>query len=214
MKIVKFDGWDELEAGTSGCTWSATAASGTRHSQSDDARPDRMNHSPFKHSTMVSIPPPGAREQYDAARHRAAIVDRSDCGRIVVSGKDRASYLQGLLTNDIAALSPGDGCYTAYLTPQGRMISDLWIYELGDEMLIVLSRLMKDRVLTRLDQSIFAEDVQLRDASDTATSVAVVGPAAAEILGSVLTDLPADGLPCSGSMEIRRRVSTISWRSC
>ena len=69
---------------------------------------------------------------YDAARHRAAFLDRSHRGRIVVSGSDRASYLQGLLTNDIVALKAGQGCYAAYLTAQGRMIADLDVYELGD----------------------------------------------------------------------------------
>ena len=50
---------------------------------------------------------------------RAGLIDRSDLGRIVVSGKDRASYLNGLLTNDIVSLKAGEGCYAAYLTPQG-----------------------------------------------------------------------------------------------
>ena len=75
---------------------------------------------------------------YEAARHRAAFIDRSHRGRIVVSGTERASYLQGLLTNDIAGLTPGQGCYTAYLTAQGRMIADLFVYELGDLMLLIL----------------------------------------------------------------------------
>ena len=50
---------------------------------------------------------------YQAARQRAASIDRSSRGRIVVSGRDRATYLQGLLTNDVVALAPGTGCYAA-----------------------------------------------------------------------------------------------------
>src|SRR5256885_8925032 len=61
---------------------------------------------------------------YDAARRRAAFFER-DRGRIVGSGKDRASYLQGLLTNDVASLTAGDGQYAADLTPPGRMIADI-----------------------------------------------------------------------------------------
>src|SRR5262252_2836305 len=116
------------------------------------------------------------REAYTAARERAAFLDRSDRGRIVVSGKDRASYLQGLLTNDIAALRPGQGCYAAYLTAQGRMIADLWVYELGDVMLLRLLRDVKPTVLGKLDQFIFSEDVQLGDVTDTFIGVGVVGP--------------------------------------
>ena len=48
---------------------------------------------------------------YEAARRGAGLIDRSDRGRIVVSGQDRAEYLQGLLSNDIVALKPGGGCY-------------------------------------------------------------------------------------------------------
>src|SRR6185437_3005555 len=94
-------------------------------------------------------------DAYQRARHAAAAIDRSDRGRLVVSGPDRASYLQGLLTNDIAALVPGTGCYAAYLTPQGRMIADLFLYELGDVLLVTTEGDVKDTVLARFDQFIF-----------------------------------------------------------
>lgn len=123
---------------------------------------------------------------YEAARRRAGLIDRSDRGRIVVSGKDRASYLNGLLTNDISALKSGEGCYAAYLTPQGRMITDLWVYELGDAILLTLSRDVKDAVLAKLDQFVFSEDVQLGDVTETFADIAVVGPAAASIVGAAL----------------------------
>jgi folate-binding protein YgfZ len=131
---------------------------------------------------------------YDAARSGAALIDRSDRGRLVVSGNDRASYLQGLLTNDIAALKPGDGCYSAYLTPQGRMITDLWVYELGDLILLTLGADVKDAVLAKLDQFIFSEDVQLGDVTDTFASAAVVGPGAARVVSAVLPGSSIDTL--------------------
>src|SRR6266550_4105274 len=128
---------------------------------------------------------------YQAARQRAASIDRSSRGRIVVSGRDRASYLQGLLTNDIAALTAGTGCYTAYLTPQGRMISDLWVYELGDVILLNLPSVeTKNTVLAKLDQFIFSEDVQLGDVTDAFAQLAIVGPAAATVAGSLLAEDP------------------------
>jgi len=124
---------------------------------------------------------------YQAARQRAAAIDRSSRGRIVVSGRDRATYLQGLLTNDIVALAPGSGCYAAYLTPQGRMISDLWVYELGDVMLVDLPSVeTKNAVLAKLDQFIFSEDVQLGDVTDAFAQIAVVGPDAARIVGELI----------------------------
>ena len=127
-----------------------------------------------QHNTLI----PPASAAYDAARHGAAFLDRSHRGRIAVSGSDRASYLQGLLTNDIVALKAGQGCYAAYLTAQGRMITDLEVYELGDVLLLAMSGAVKDGVLARLDQFIFSEDVQLGDVTDAFAQIAIVGPAA------------------------------------
>lgn len=132
------------------------------------------------------MPVPEPLPAYRAARERAALWS-SDPGLIAVSGRDRAAYLQGLLTNDVVALAAGQGCYATYLTPQGRMITDLYVYELGDVMLLRVPRTTKDVMLQRLDQFIFSEDVQLADASDAQTAIAVIGPGAREMLAERLT---------------------------
>jgi folate-binding protein YgfZ len=123
---------------------------------------------------------------YEAARHRAAFIDRSSRGRILVSGRDHATYLQGLLTNDILSLKSGQGCYAAYLTAQGRMITDLWVYELGGVILLMMAGEVKDALLARFDALIFSEDVQLGDVTETFAQIAIVGPQSASIAGSVL----------------------------
>src|SRR5262245_32534671 len=133
-------------------------------------------------------------EAYRAARSHAGLIDRTDRGRIVVAGKDRASYLQGLLTNDIAALAAGRGCYAPELTAQGRFITDLRVYELGDVMLLVAPGDLKDQVLAKLDQFIFAEEVTLGDVTASFRQFAVVGPDAAALVGSVLTGAPVEAL--------------------
>ena len=127
---------------------------------------------------------------YQAARQRAAFIERSARGRLLVNGRDRATYLQGLLTNDTVALNAGEGCYAAYLTPQGRMISDLWVYELGDVILLSLPGDVKDTVLAKLDQFIFSEDVQLGDVTATFGQLAVVGPDAARVVSGLLEGSP------------------------
>ena len=135
---------------------------------------------------------------YQAARRRAAFLERLSRGRLLVNGRDRASYLQGLLTNDTVALKAGEGCYAAYLTPQGRMISDLFVYELGDVILLSLPGDVKDAVLARLDQFIFSEDVQLGDVTQTFGQIAVVGPDAARIVASLFDDVPVERLATLG----------------
>jgi tRNA-modifying protein YgfZ len=144
-----------------------------------------------KDSTRIPVI---SREGYDAARSASVWIDRSDRGRIVVSGADRRSYLQGLLTNDIVALQPGQGCYTAYLTAQGRMIADLHAYELGDVLLLTMSGGVKDGVLEKLDQFIFSEDVQLGDVTGAFAQIAVVGPDAARVVASIASDESSDAL--------------------
>jgi len=140
---------------------------------------------------------------YQAARQRAAFLVRRNRGRIVVSGADRRTYLQGLLTNDIEALSAGHGCYAAYLTAQGRMIADLWVYELGDAVLLTMVADVTATVLARLDQFIFSEDVQLGDVSGRFAQVAVIGPDTATTIASA-TGLHAptvNGLPLHGNVR-------------
>src|SRR5512143_3723531 len=77
-----------------------------------------------------------AAEEYDALRRGAGFVVRSDRGRIAAVGADRLTYLHAMLTNDVASLRPGAGCYAAYLTPQGRLIADMVVLELGDLTLL------------------------------------------------------------------------------
>jgi len=168
--------------GETAVTSARVAARATRDRQF--ARIEWLEGMATEHSTTA----------YEAARRHAGLIDRSDLGRIVLSGKDRASYLNGLLTNDIATLKPGQGCYAAYLTPQGRMIADLRVYELGDVILVTLSRDVKDTVLAKLDQFIFSEDVQLGDVTEAYAQIAVVGPRAGPILASALVLAQPDAL--------------------
>ena len=143
-------------------------------------------------------------DAYDAARHRSAFLDRSDRGRVVVSGADRRSYLQGLFTNDIASLAAGAGCYAAYLTAHGRMIADVYVYELGDVILLSMVGDVKDTVVAKLDQFIFGEDVQLGDVTSAFAQIAVVGPQASSAVEHVLGGVGApalDALPEHGNVR-------------
>lgn len=145
---------------------------------------------------------PDSLHTYESARQRSALVRRAELGRIVVSGADRAIYLHGLLTNDITGLQAGQGCYAAYLTPQGRMITDLRLYELGDVLLVTLPLEVKDTVLAKLDQFIFTEDVQLGDVTGTFGHMAIVGPSAAALVTAELRIVP-ESLPVADHGNLR-----------
>jgi len=181
MKIVKLDVPAGVVVGPSGCCCAPMAGDNAIAAAKPHPRIkwlERMS----QHNTAI----PGVSSRgYDAARSHAAFFERTNRARIVVSGRDRASYLHGLLTNDIASLAAGEGRYAAYLTPQGRMIADLFVYELGDVLLLVVPGETKDAVLTKFDQFIFSEDVQLGDVTNAFAEIAVVGPDASTVVASV-----------------------------
>ena len=104
-------------------------------------------------------------ESYKAATATGGVVRRIDRGVLAVSGGDRASWLQGLLTNDVASLKEGESRYAAYLTPQGRMITDMNVVAKGDRILLDVPAPLAASLRDRLDGLIFSEDAQVTDES-------------------------------------------------
>jgi tRNA-modifying protein YgfZ len=133
-------------------------------------------------------------DQYQALREGAGLLDRSSRGRLQLTGADRRSYLHGLLTNDVAALSAGLGCYAALLTPQGRMVSDMRVSELGDRILVDLPQATAGTVRQRLEDFIFSEDVVVRDVAGEVVQFGLYGPEAREVAAAVLAPSSRQGL--------------------
>jgi len=125
-------------------------------------------------------------DQYRITRDRAGWTDRSGRGLLRIDGRDARQFLQALVTNDIARLTRGDGIYAAYLTAQGRMIADLEIYHRGEALMAAVAPGVADSVATRLDASIFTEDVRVSDVTSTLADLLIVGAAAPAIVGHVL----------------------------
>ena len=63
--------------------------------------------------------------EYRAITEACGLLDRSERGKLALTGHDAKSFLQGQVSNDVEALSPGTGCYAAFLTPKGKMLGDL-----------------------------------------------------------------------------------------
>ena len=120
-------------------------------------------------------------DDYTALHEHAVIGAIAARGQVAIAGPERATFLQGLLTNDTASLVPGRGCYAAWLTPQGRMLCDLHVLESGDMMLLDVPATDVIQIADRLEQFHFTEDVQIA-ALDTLRSVWVHGPATARLL--------------------------------
>ena len=115
---------------------------------------------------------------YHALRHASALVRRGDRGVLAVSGPDRLIWLQGLLTNDVAALRPGESRYSAYLTPQGRMISDMRVANERDQTFLEVPASLAESLRARLDSLLFSEDARIEDISSAIAVLDVHGPEA------------------------------------
>ena len=136
------------------------------------------------------------RDAYTALRQDAGWIERHDVGRLRFRGGDRRSYLHGLLTNDIESLSPGSATYAALLTAQGRMISDMHVYEGGTDLLVSVPRTLAASVRDRFDQFIFSEDVSVEDITESTVQFGVYGPSSTKVADVVRTSgLSADVVP-------------------
>jgi len=142
----------------------------------------------------------------------AGFVCRSDIGRLVVTGADRRTYLQGLLTNDVEALTPGTGCYAAMLTAQGRMIADMFVDELGDSVLLRLPIALTTHVREHLERFVFTEDVQVADITAQTVQFGIYGPRAADAADHVSdgTRLAIDDLPGAALIVDAARASAVA----
>lgn len=148
-------------------------------------------------------------DPYRAARRGAAFIDLSARGRIVLAGADRASWLQGLLTNDVAALEPGDGCYSAWLTPRGRMLADMVVVNLGRELLLDVAPGVAATLFDRFRDLVFTEDVTVEDRTAGWRAVGVHGPGSARVVADLVRPVE-DGTPL-GPDALARRPEHRQW---
>jgi folate-binding protein YgfZ len=88
----------------------------------------------------------------------AAVLERSF---LRASGRDAVSYLQSMVSNDIAALAPGGGIYALLLTPKARVIADLEVFRTGDDLVLACPPETVDDVLGTLLRARFRKQVAI-----------------------------------------------------
>jgi len=124
--------------------------------------------------------------QYRIIPAGAGWAPKSARGRLRFTGRDRVSFLQALLTNEIAALEPNAGTYALYLTPQGRIIADLHVFVRPDSVLADVPVEISADLASTFDRLIFSEDVHAADASAGIAQLSVMGANAAAALSASL----------------------------
>ncbi|MBM3764253.1 MAG: folate-binding protein YgfZ [Acidobacteria bacterium] len=125
-----------------------------------------------------------------AFSENAALFELPGRGRIKAFGEDRKRLLHAMSTNHVQQLEPGQGCYAFFLSAQGRVLSDVTILAQSDHLLLDVEPDRRAFIMEHLDKYIIADDVTLEDVSDQQTTLALEGPAAAEILESIGAPTP------------------------
>jgi len=123
---------------------------------------------------------------YEALHEGAAWCELAGCGKIRVTGEDRARLLHAMTTNHIQQLEPGQGCYAFFLSAQGRILADANIFCRPDHFLLDTEPETPAKLFEHIDRYIIADDVTLEDLTGSLTTVAVEGPrapAALEAMG-------------------------------
>ena len=102
-------------------------------------------------------------------------VRRSKRGRIKLTGRDRQSFLQGMVSNDISALTPGRGCYAFMLQATGQVIGDMRVLCTPDYLLLDVEPEQAAFVCETLDKYLIMEKCRITDVSDETEQILVGG---------------------------------------
>jgi len=111
------------------------------------------------------------------------VVDFSERGKLALTGPDAKTFLHGQVTNDIESLTPGHGCYAAFLTHKGKMLGDLRVFDLGDELLLDCERVVLQELFTMIRRYKLGADVELHKRTLELALLSVIGPDAPDLAG-------------------------------
>ena len=113
--------------------------------------------------------------------------------KIALSGNDRVRWLNGMVTNNVRDLATGHGVYAFVLSPQGRILGDLYIFNRGESLLVETDQSQAATVLALFDRYIIMDEVEVADLSTKFATVEIAGPKASPTLRAAGFELPADG---------------------
>ena len=120
-------------------------------------------------------------EAHRAMLDGCALVDRSERGKLALSGPDAKTFLHGQVTNDVESLEPGRGCYAAFLTHKGKMLGDLRILDAGEELLLDTERSALQELFNMIRRFKLGSDVELHKRTLERGLLSLIGPHARRV---------------------------------
>jgi folate-binding protein YgfZ len=127
-------------------------------------------------------------------RNGCGLVDRSERGKLALTGSEAKQFLQGQVTNDVEALSAGEGCYAAFLDHKGKMQGDLRVLDLGDELWLDCERVALQDLFNMIRRYKLGLDVELHKRTVECGLLSLIGPDARRVAGG---DLPESEHACA-----------------
>ena len=116
-------------------------------------------------------------------RERCGLVDRSERGKLALTGPDAKTFLHGQVTQDIESLEAGRGAYAAFLTHKGKMLGDLRVLDLGDELLLDTERSALQELFNMIRRYKLGSDVELHKRTLQMGLLSLIGPDARRVAG-------------------------------
>ncbi len=123
--------------------------------------------------------------EHKAVRAGAGVIDRSLVGKVTVTGRDRQAFLQGMLSNEVKGLQPGQGAAAAFLDAHGKVMALLNVHVCEDRLLLELPPNLTERTLGLLDKFLISEKAYFEAADESFAVLAVEGPDAQSVLSSL-----------------------------
>jgi len=124
-------------------------------------------------------------EHYDAARNTGVTFAQGWMGVLKLTGSERQSWLQGMVTNEVEKLKPGDSCYAAHLNAQGKVVAQMTVLAAADALWLLVETTAVEKLAAAFDRLIIMEDVQVENASPEYTVLGLVGPQADDMIRGV-----------------------------
>ncbi len=116
-------------------------------------------------------------QEHRSVREAAGMFDVSHMGEFRVRGPAALEFLQWMTPNDLSKVAIGGSQYSSFLTPQGGMIDDIFIYRLEDGYLVVVNASNVDKVDAWLREH-SRPGAEVVNQSDNTALIAVQGPEA------------------------------------
>lgn len=126
--------------------------------------------------------------EYAAIRRGAGLFDSPHRGTLIIAGSERIDFLNRMLTQELKGLAAGGTREAFWLNRKGRIDADMFLIELGDRMLIDLDIANAAAACKSLNEFLFAEDVDIRDASRDFHHIAVHGVQMRDVIAAATGD--------------------------